>query len=113
MIERKAIVRNAHGIHCRPSAVIIKAADGYDGCIRIMAREGESDLRSALSLIALALEKGAEVRIRVEGEGEEAFCRRLVELFEAHFDFPPLLPKEQSPVLGTMPAAIPPSLPGL
>jgi phosphotransferase system HPr-like phosphotransfer protein len=36
----------------------------------------------------LGLEKGAEVSIQVSGPDEEAFCNKLVELFETHFDFP-------------------------
>jgi phosphocarrier protein HPr len=89
MIERTATVENAHGIHCRPSAVIIKEAAGFPGDILVTAESGQCDLRSVLHLIALGLHQGAQVTIRVSGPDEEAFCNRLAELFGTRFDFPP------------------------
>lgn len=90
MIERKAIIRNGQGIHCRPSARIVTEAVRYEGEIRVIADTGEADLRSLLSLVSLGLQEGSVVRIRVEGEDEEEICNRFVDLFETHFDFPAL-----------------------
>jgi phosphotransferase system HPr (HPr) family protein len=89
MIERHATVRNAHGIHCRPAAMIILAAKDYAGRIDVRAGEAATDLRSILDLVAMELPAGTGVTIHVSGPDEEAFCGRLVELFERHFDFPP------------------------
>jgi phosphocarrier protein HPr len=89
MIELSATIQNAHGIHCRPSAVVIKAAAAYPGSLLVTADNGQCDLRSVMQLIALGLHQGAQVRIRVEGPDEDAFCRQLVGLFETRFDFPP------------------------
>jgi len=89
MVEKTAIIKNANGIHCRPSAVIIKEAQDYAGDITVTAASGEADLRSVISLLCLGLGEGATVTIQVDGPNEEAFCSRLVELFETQFDFPP------------------------
>ncbi len=89
MIEVSATVRNAHGIHCRPSAVIIKAVADYAGTIAVVSDRGHADLRSVISLMALALLPGDAVIIRVIGPSEEEVARQLVRLFETHFDFPP------------------------
>jgi len=89
MTEGQATVHNEHGIHCRPSSVIMKAVKGYEGDIRIVAESGETDLRSIYGLLSLGLEKGATVTIQVDGPDEEAVCRQLEELFEKKFDFPP------------------------
>ena len=95
MIERTATIRNPHGIHCRPSALIVKESWHYVGRIQVLADSGESDLRSLFTLVSLALEEGTVVRIRVSGPNEEEFCNRIVELFEKQFDFPPLSPQER------------------
>ena len=113
MVEIPAIVRNTAGIHCRPSAVIIKEAMNYPGIIRITANSRESDLRSVMSLLALGLHQGAALTIQVSGPNEEMFCRKLVALFQTHFDFPPRA--EGEPRLGSLEAretrsAPPPSL---
>ena len=89
VFEAKAVVQNEAGIHCRPSAVLIKEGSAYSGKILVTAETGSCNLTSALDLIILGLECGVEVTIQVEGPDEEAYCRKLVELFETHFDFPP------------------------
>jgi phosphocarrier protein len=89
MFEAKAVVRNEAGIHCRPSAVLVEAGSQYPGEILVKAASGTCTLTSALECIMLGLEQGAEVTIQVSGPDEEAFCKKLVELFETHFDFPP------------------------
>jgi phosphocarrier protein len=87
MIERNATIRNAHGIHCRPSAMIIKEAASYSGQVTLKSRGAETDLRSILALMAMELSSGQEIHIRVSGPGEKEFCQRLVDLFETNFDF--------------------------
>ena len=89
MIEAKAVVQNEAGIHCRPSAILVKEGCAYSGEILVTSKSGSCTLTSALQCIMLGLEQGAEVTIQVTGPDEEAFCKKLVDLFEYHFDFPP------------------------
>jgi phosphocarrier protein HPr len=86
---REAIVANAHGIHCRPSSLIVKEFMNYAGAVRISNERGESDLSSIMQILAMELRQGDAVRIEVSGENEEAVADRLVDLFETHFDYPP------------------------
>ncbi len=89
MFKTKAVVQNEAGIHCRPSAILVKEGSAYAGKILVTAESGSCDLTSALECIMLGLEPGAEVTIQVTGPDEEAFGKKLAELFETHFDFPP------------------------
>ncbi len=89
MFEVKATIRNEAGIHCRPSALLVKAGCAYEGDILVTAPSGTCTLKSALELIMLGLETGTEVTIQVSGANEEAEAHKLAELFETHFDFPP------------------------
>ncbi len=89
MFETKAVIQNEAGIHCRPSAILIKEGSSYSGKILVTAKSGTCNLTSALELIMLGLEPGAEVSIQVTGPDEEAYAIKLAELFETHFDFPP------------------------
>ncbi len=86
----KAVIQNEAGIHCRPSAHIVKSVASYPGEIRVMhATEGESDLKSMLSLMMLGLTCGSEVKVEVTGPGEVEQLRAVVALLEHHYDFPP------------------------
>ncbi|OVE80780.1 hypothetical protein BVY04_04915 [bacterium M21] len=89
MVQKKATILNAHGIHCRPSTLIVNDVKKYDGDVRVVAESGESNLRSVLGLVSLGLETGFNVTLEVDGPDEETYCDHLVELFETHFDFPP------------------------
>jgi len=89
MIEREATIRNGQGIHCRPSAVILKEVKGYEGEITIASGHGEARLESVMSLLGLGLDRGCRISIRVAGPEEEKMADKLVNLFEYDYDFPP------------------------
>lgn len=89
MVEVKAVIQNEAGIHCRPSAILVKEGSSYEGQILVTAPSGSCDLTSALECIMLGMEQGAEIAIQVTGPDEEAYARKLADLFETHFDFPP------------------------
>lgn len=89
MARKKAVIQNEQGIHCRPAAVILKEVASYPGRVLVECDNGESPLDSVLDLMALCLSKGTSIFINVEGPDDEAYCDKLVKLFEYHFDFPP------------------------
>ena len=96
MVEATATIRNSAGIHCRPSAAIVKAMTGYPGTLSISAPGGTCDPRSIMGLLSLCLEPGTKVRIQVDGPEETATACKLVELLETHFDFPARLRGEDT-----------------
>jgi phosphocarrier protein len=84
-----ATIRNEAGIHCRPSTHIVKTLQDCPAEVRIIKTgEGESDLRSMLSLMMLGLTCDSEVEVEVNGPEEEEWCRKVVELLEKEYDFP-------------------------
>lgn len=89
MKELTATVRNAHGIHCRPSALIIKEASTYAGDITVSTDSGHCDLKSVYGLLSLGLLPESTVTIQVAGPDEDAYCQKLRGLFEQCYDFPP------------------------
>lgn len=89
MIKVQATVQNDAGIHCRPTALIIKTIGDYAGAIEISTENGTANPRSMLGLMSLGLAKGTAVEISVDGPDEEVWSLKLKELFEYHFDFPP------------------------
>lgn len=88
VIERKAVIRNHDGIHCRPSVCIVKAVADYAGRITVSSDRGATDLKSVMTLMTLALGYGCRVSVRVDGPDEQRVCEEVVGLFERCFDFP-------------------------
>ncbi len=90
MAIRKATIRNAHGIHCRPSAIIINECRPYAGTVMLSADgKGEITISSLLDLLSLGLQEGEPITITVDGPDDEQMADKMLELFERHFDFPP------------------------
>ena len=89
MVEMTATVRNDRGIHCRPAGIIFKAIEDYDGKIVLITGETEITLTTIMDIIILGLFKGDSVIIRVSGKDEDTMCKKLIELFEKKYDFPP------------------------
>jgi phosphocarrier protein HPr len=88
MVTMKATVNNTQGIHCRPSGVIYKACEDYNGEICLATSETEVKLTSIMDIIVLGLFKGDSVIIKVSGRDESVMCKKLVDLFEKKYDFP-------------------------
>lgn len=102
MLRRAATIRNAHGIHCRPSALIVKACAAFSSELQVHAAAGEANPKSIIALIALGMAEGDPVTVTADGPDEQAACARLVELLETHFDFPPRAPgASDSDVMGS------------
>ena len=96
MTTVKATIRNEAGIHCRPSAAIVKMAGPYPGEITVVSESGRCDLKSIMGLLSLGLGPGEKISLKVKGPGEKEFASRLKTLFETHFDFPPRLPGQST-----------------
>ncbi|MFO7821326.1 MAG: HPr family phosphocarrier protein [Lentisphaeria bacterium] len=88
MTSGKAYICNRYGIHCRPSAIIVKAARKHDATVKIVAEGGqEAEATNALGLIGLGIVCEETVTIEVEGASEEKVCEEMIKLFETNFDF--------------------------
>lgn len=88
-IQGTATIQNEAGIHCRPSAHIVKTVAGYPGAMRVWHGEGEADLRSVLGLMMMGMTCGTEVNLEVSGPGEAEQFEVVKGLLETVYDFPP------------------------
>ena len=89
MIRKTATVKNSAGIHVRPSGVIFKAVEKYPGKIELTANGLTMPLDNVMTLLTMGLVQGSKVEIAVDGPDEEETAKKLAELFETEFDFPP------------------------
>ena len=92
MQERVVTIRNTAGIHCRPSGVILTTIKNEfpDHRFQLTAADGTvTELDSILALISVGLSKGTSALLQVEGIDEDRAIKRIGDLFEFEFDFPP------------------------
>ena len=92
MQERYFTVRNKAGIHCRPSGVILNAIKNEfpDHFFEVVNPSGTRlEINNMLALLSLELTCGTKALLRVEGIDEDAAVRKIGDLLEYEFDFPP------------------------
>ncbi len=70
MVERRVTVVNAHGIHARPAAEIVKTAARFTANITIEKDGLEVNGKSIMGVMMLAAECGSEVLIKADGADE-------------------------------------------
>jgi phosphocarrier protein len=85
MIERRVTVVNAHGIHARPAAEIVKTAARFTSDIKLEKDGLEVNGKSIMGVMMLAAECGSEVIIRIDGTDAEAAADALVALIMGKF----------------------------
>ena len=89
MVEKKIVIRNAAGIHCRPSSVIIAEREKFpEEQFKVISGNGTTDLSGILELLALGLQCGDEITLQVSGANESSAIDALSVLFSKEFDFP-------------------------
>ena len=59
------------GLHASPAGILAKHASGLGSVITILFREKEADAKRLFSVMALGVECGDTITIRVEGKREK------------------------------------------
>lgn len=78
MVEKETTVVPAAGLHARPAARFVKEAKSYSSEIVVVKDGNEANAKSSLRLMTLGAKHGDRVKVRAEGEDEEAAVDALV-----------------------------------
>ena len=79
MPSKTVIVGSAERLHARPAGIIAEAAEKYDTDIEITFGDEEADADSAMLIMALGAEKGAEVTVTGDDADAVAEIAALIE----------------------------------
>lgn len=85
MVERLVQVQNAHGIHARPAAEIVKVAARFRSAITLVRDDLEVNGKSIMGVMMMAAECGATIVIRAVGDDEEGAAEALMALIHTKF----------------------------
>jgi phosphotransferase system HPr (HPr) family protein len=87
-------ITNEVGLHARPAAVFVNAANSFTSAIQIRnvtMGSDWADAKSILSLLVLGVEQGHEVELTAEGADEAEAIAALGELIRSNFALRPTL----------------------
>lgn len=79
MHTKTVIVGSTEGLHARPAGIIAEAAEKYETELEIIFGDEEADADSAMLIMALGAEKGAEVIVRGENADAVSEIAALIE----------------------------------
>ena len=86
MIERELTVSNRLGLHARATAKLVQLLAPFHSNCTLTAKGREVNAKSIMGVMLLAAGQGTQVKLRVEGEDEEATAEAVCALFERRFD---------------------------
>lgn len=78
MIEQTVKIELDSGLQARPAAQFVQAANRFDAHIFLEKDAKKINAKSIMGLMSLALTKGEEIKLIVEGDDEEAAVDYLV-----------------------------------
>lgn len=85
-VKRDVTVVNASGMHLRPAAAFVQAANKHKGCDIFVSREGQRvNGKSIMGLVMLAAAKDTVLTIECSGEGATTALDELCNLIENKF----------------------------
>ncbi len=85
MMELLLTLNNDDGLHARPAGVLAKAASQYTARIEIEAKGVSKNAKSVMSLLTLGLEKGDQIKLKVDGPEAELALNELKALIAVNF----------------------------
>jgi phosphocarrier protein HPr len=85
MHAKRVTLRNATGFHVRPATLFMERANAFRSAIQVFKDAQAADGKSAISLMLLEADRGAELTIQAEGDDEVAAVDALVELINSRF----------------------------
>ena len=81
MKEKTIVISDEAGLHARPASKISKKASSFKSEIKMIYEGKEIDLKSILAVMSLAIPKGGEVTLKIEGSDEEDALNGVLEAF--------------------------------
>lgn len=85
MLKKEVIIKNKTGLHARPAAVFVEAADGFESDVEIIFDGISVNAKSIIGVLSLGIGKGDQITLVTEGSDEKEALEYLIEIIENSF----------------------------
>ncbi|SHM95267.1 HPr family phosphocarrier protein [Gracilibacillus kekensis] len=82
MLEKEVVISIEPGLQARPAAQFVQKANSFSSEIFIEKDSKRINAKSIMGLMSLALSKGTQIKIIVDGSDEQEALKELVEYVE-------------------------------
>jgi phosphocarrier protein len=83
---RNVTITNVHGLHARPSLIIVKTVKKFDANVKITRDNHSIDAANMLDLLSLGAGQGTKLVLSATGPQAEEVMEALVHLFDVEFE---------------------------
>ena len=67
-VEEQVIIQKTHGLHARPATIFVQLANKFNSSVKV-EKDGEAvDGKSIIAILSLGVNKGASVKLIVQGD---------------------------------------------
>lgn len=80
LVEKTVKIELDSGLQARPAAYFVQEANRFDSHIFLEKDNKKVNAKSIMGLMSLALTKGVEIKLIIEGEDEEEAMKHLTSL---------------------------------
>lgn len=85
MIKKDFVIQNKLGLHARPAAMLVKAANKFESDVFFEKGSERVNAKSIMGVMMLAASKGTKIKILADGDDAEAAISALAELIQGKF----------------------------
>lgn len=82
MKELKVTLKNEEGLHARPAAMFVRAANQFTSDITIVSDGDEVNGKSIIGIMSLGLYSGQEITLQADGADEAEAVENLANFIE-------------------------------
>ena len=88
MLTKNIVVTSKAGLHAKPASLFVQTANEFSSEIYISKGSTRVNAKSIMGVMILAVSKGDEILLEVNGDDEKAAMDRLTSLIENKFGMP-------------------------
>ena len=85
VVSKKLKINNLKGLHARPSAKLVKAANKFDADIYVSKGDQTVNGKSIMSIMQLAAARGQEITVKAVGPDAEEAIESISRLVKSKF----------------------------
>ncbi|KXS41385.1 MAG: phosphotransferase system HPr (HPr) family protein [Candidatus Frackibacter sp. T328-2] len=85
MVQQPVKITNETGLHARPASMLVQTANNFESEIKLIKGKDESNAKSIMGIMSLAITKDTEVVIQADGSDEKEAVKKLASLIESGF----------------------------
>ena len=83
LVKKKLTVNNKQGLHARPAALFVQAANKFDSKVTIRRGKEEVNGKSIMGILILGAEKGTHITLEIEGSDAELAIAELEKILNS------------------------------